>query len=334
MKQFKDISLRELHTFGLDHSAHRLYVADSEEDIIDFVETFDDFIILGEGSNSVFTEDITKPILKVDIKGISLLSEDDNTVTIMVNAGENWHDLVTLAVQKGWGGIENLALIPGTVGAAPVQNIGAYGVEISSSLISVRGISKKTNRIHTLLSQECHFSYRNSIFKERLKNDFVITSVTLRLTKRNHHFETSYGPLQEALNAKNQTPTLQNIYDNVVQIRQSKLPDPKKIGNSGSFFKNPIISLEDLNRLKSERSDLVYFKDQNQLFKISAAWLIENSGWKGKNYNGVGVYPKHALVLVNNGNGIGSDLEHLIESIQKSVLENFGLHLIPEVNIY
>lgn len=334
MKQYEEVSLAKYHTFGLDQKARKLFVADSEEDIVDFVDKYEDFIILGEGSNSVFTKDITKPILQINIKGMSVLDEDENTVELMVNAGENWHELVQIAVHKGWGGIENLALIPGTVGAAPVQNIGAYGVEVSKSIVSVRGINRKTKKVETLLSQECHFSYRNSVFKNSLKDQFVITAVTFRLTKKNHHFETSYHPLEEALQLKNQEATLTSIFDSVIEIRNSKLPDPTKIGNSGSFFKNPIISSEFFADLQSRFPDMPFYKQNEQAYKIPAAWLIENSGWKGKIYKGVGVYPKHALVLINVGNGKGEDLLRLIDSIQKSVEEKYDLPLIPEVNIY
>ncbi len=334
MEKKLNVPLRDFHTFGLEQQADVMYVADSEEDVVGFVERYDDFIILGAGSNTVFTRDITKPILQISIKGLSILEETDDHVDIMVNAGEVWHDFVGWTVQNDWSGIENLALIPGTVGAAPVQNIGAYGVEVADVITEVRGVDRVTKRIKTLTREQCRFGYRDSVFKAELKEDFIITAVTMRLKKNDHHYQISYKPLQDYLEANSVLPSVREIYEAVIAIRRSKLPDPEEIGNSGSFFKNPVISASEWQQLQEKYPDAPHYEQQDGTIKIPAAWLIEKSGWKGYNKGGVGVYPKHALVLYNTGSARGEELILLINEIRESISANFGLYLLPEVIVF
>jgi UDP-N-acetylmuramate dehydrogenase len=291
-------------------------------------------LFLGGGSNILLTQDFEGLVIKNEIKGIQVLKENDATLQLKVGSGENWHELVLYAVKHDLGGIENLSLIPGTVGAAPMQNIGAYGVEIREVIHEVEAVEVETGKIRTFNAEECAFGYRESIFKQHLKGRFFISSVTLTLTKKDHHFNVSYGAIQDVLREKGvQEFTLPAVSDAVIEIRKKKLPDPLFIGNAGSFFKNPSIDPALFEELKRDYPAIPSFPGENDLIKIPAAWLIEQCGWKGKTIGNIGVHKHQALVLVNYGNGDGKKIWQLAMDIQSSVREKFGIVLQPEVNV-
>ncbi|HMG91621.1 MAG TPA: UDP-N-acetylmuramate dehydrogenase, partial [Chryseolinea sp.] len=263
-----------------------------------------------------------------------ILSENEDTVTLKVGAGENWHQFVLHCVERNWGGVENLSLIPGTVGAAPIQNIGAYGVEIKNIITSVEAIEIETGKTKMFSNAECSFGYRDSIFKQREKDRHLISSITLILTKRNHHFNTSYGAIEETLKLQGVPhPTVKNISDAVIQIRRSKLPDPQVVGNAGSFFKNPTIDSTLYESIRKDHPSFPSYPSTNGLVKIPAAWLIEQCGWKGKTFDHIGVHKNQALVLVNYGGGEGKKIWRLALDIKASVQEKFNITLQPEVNV-
>jgi len=291
-------------------------------------------LILGGGSNVLFTKDFDGLIIKTDIKGIEVVDESDEAVTVKVMSGEIWHDLVLYCVDHQWGGIQNLSLIPGTVGAAPIQNIGAYGVEVKEVIKEVTGIDRTTGEEMTLQNHECSFGYRESIFKHQLKEKIFISSVTLSMTKKNHLLNISYGAISDVLKEMNvKDPSLKTINEAVIQIRKSKLPDPSQLGNAGSFFKNPKISLAHYQSLQKEFPQMPGYPSVNQEVKVPAAWLIEQCGWKGKRINDIGVHTHQALVIVNYGNGNGEEIFHLAQQIIASVKQKFYITLLPEVNV-
>jgi UDP-N-acetylmuramate dehydrogenase len=281
----------------------------------------------------LFTRNFDGIVARNTIGGIEILSDDGIIVTIRAGAGVNWHDLVVYALKNNLGGIENLSLIPGTVGAAPMQNIGAYGAEIKDVFANLEAVNRQTGIFQIFDNQDCQFGYRNSIFKSELKDKYIISSVTLNLTC-NHKINTSYGAIEETLKEWSiNNPTIQDVSKAVISIRSAKLPDPKKIGNAGSFFKNPVITLDQYYDLKKTWTGMPGYTDSEGHIKVPAAWLIEKSGWKGKRRGEIGVHENQALVLVNFGQGSGKDLFYLAEEIQKSVHENFRITLNPEVNI-
>ncbi|MFT5248923.1 MAG: UDP-N-acetylmuramate dehydrogenase, partial [bacterium] len=273
-------------------------------------------------------------VIHINLKGIEIISEDKGSISLKVMAGENWHDFVEYCIKHNYGGIENLSLIPGNVGTAPIQNIGAYGVELkdvfsSCSTISLNNLSEKQFN-----KEECKFGYRNSIFKNEEKGTFIITSVIFNLTKTNHNKSIGYGAIKEHLNnLQIENPTIKEISEAVIQIRKSKLPDPKELGNSGSFFKNPIINDIKFKKFHNNYPEAPYYKISNSEYKIPAGWLIEQSGFKGKRIGDAGVHKKQALVLVNYGNTTGKEIVSLSKKIQTKVKDDFGISIIPEVNI-
>jgi UDP-N-acetylmuramate dehydrogenase len=291
-------------------------------------------LILGGGSNLLFTGDFDGLVVKNEIMGISTVDENDDSITLEAAAGENWHELVMYCVQRDYGGIENLSLIPGTVGAAPMQNIGAYGVEIKEVIHKVEAIEIATGKVEHFSNDACRFGYRESVFKQALKSKYFISSITLSLTKRDHLFKTGYGAISEILNenAENQL-SVKKISEAVIRIRKSKLPDPNVIGNAGSFFKNPTVDHHTFENLKQNFPAIPAFSGEHGLIKIPAAWLIEQSGWKGKTLDNIGVHKHQALVLVNYGGGDGKKIWELAMNIQKSVNEKFHIMLQPEVNV-
>lgn len=290
------------------------------------------FMLIGQGSNILFKADYQGLIIELDIKGVTVQGETDDTVAVEAMCGEVWHDFVQYTLAKGWYGLENLSLIPGTVGAAPVQNIGAYGVEARDHLLELRALEIATGRYHTFSNAECEFGYRDSVFKQRLKDRFIICSVTF-LLHRNARLNLTYPALQMALRATpDEQLTPQLVSATVCRIRSSKLPDHAKLGNAGSFFWNPKLPRAAFQALKARFPDLVAYPEGDEV-KIPAAWLIEKAGWKGYREGDVGVHRDHALVLVNHGNAHGSELVALSEKIQASVLDQFGIELWPEVRI-
>ncbi|CAH9065690.1 UDP-N-acetylenolpyruvoylglucosamine reductase [Pseudoalteromonas holothuriae] len=320
-------ALRPLHTFALPSRCHQLITLTHWQQLleIDFTKPF---CLLGQGSNTIFVDDFEGSVLHVALKGIEI-NEHQSYWQVKVAAGESWHDLVIELLDKGIAGLENLALIPGTVGAAPVQNIGAYGVELAQFVDHIEGFDIQTQQLMTLSAEQCQFGYRDSIFKHALKARFVITQVCLRLTKQ-WQPELSYGPLQSL---KNDNPTAQQVCQAVVKIRQSKLPDPHVLANAGSFFKNPIVSHKHAVKLKQSFADIpVYAVDQQQQ-KLAAGWLIEQTGLKGYRVGDISVYQKQALVLVNHGNGCAEDLLAVIKHIQGQVWRQFAVCLEHEVRL-
>ena len=329
-------SLKEFNTFGIDVLANNFNKAKNEDEILHFlIENKCNPLILGGGSNILFKNNINKPILKIEIKGIQIIEENENSIYVSVGAGENWNDFVRWSLAKNYGGIENLSLIPGNVGSAPIQNIGAYGAELKDVFHSCRAISIDNKIIKTFNKDECNFTYRSSIFKEKLKNKYVISRVTFRLSKTNHVINSDYKPLKNLLNERGIiTPTIQDISKLVIEIRTNKLPDPKKIGNCGSFFKNPIISNLRFKNLFKKFNTIPNYKISKNEVKIPAAWLIEECGFKGKIEGKTGTHKKHALVIVNNGGASGEEIYKFSQNIKKSVLKKFNILLEEEVNIF
>ncbi len=332
------VSLRPYNTFGIDVKAKQFCRIHS---VAEFHELLSSphyqnsiHLTLGGGSNILFTQHFEGIIIKNEIKGIEIVRENDARLVIKVGAGEGWHNLVTHCVNHNWGGIENLSLIPGTVGAAPMQNIGAYGVEIKDVIESVEGIDMITGQVRSFNKVECGFNYRESVFKQGLKEKYFISSVTLSLTKKNHLLNFSYGAIQDTLKQQNiRDVTIKAISDAVIFIRQQKLPDPSLIGNAGSFFKNPTIDHGHFVRLKNQYATIPSYLTENQCVKVPAGWLIEQCGWKGKRINNIGVHSQQALVLVNYGSGNGNEIYQLAKAIQSSVKEKFDIQLSTEVNI-
>ena len=336
----KDISLKQLNTFGVD--VHASYFAEfqTEKELYSVISQCEFFtekntlplLMLGSGSNILFTRDYPGVVLKNEIAGINLVHEDDQYVYVEAGAGVGWHDFVLFCVENNFGGVENLSLIPGTVGAAPIQNIGAYGVELKDSMHSLKCLDVKEKQWLVFSNKDCDFGYRSSVFKTKLKGKVVISSVTFRLTKK-HQLHLEYGAIQTQLNLQDiSEPTIKDVSDAVMAIRRSKLPDPQIIGNAGSFFKNPVVSEAEFFQIKKDHSGVVANAFEGG-YKLAAGWLIETAGWKGYREGNVGCYDKQALVLVNYGGASGLEILNLAQKIIQSVSEIFGIELVSEVNI-
>jgi UDP-N-acetylmuramate dehydrogenase len=334
----ENINLKPFNTFGIAVNARYFSKVSTAEELLELTQTpefkNEKHLILGGGSNILFKSDFDGLIIKTELKGIEVIDESDEVVIIKVQSGELWHDLVLHCVNRQWGGIENLSLIPGTAGASPIQNIGAYGVELKDVLKEVEGIDLTTGEKLTFTNSECAFGYRDSIFKHQLKEKIFISSITLSLTKKNHLFNTSYGAIADTLKAMNvHEVSIQSISDAVIQIRKNKLPDPSQLGNAGSFFKNPVISFTHYQSLQKTFSTIPGYHSVNQEVKVPAGWLIEQCGWKGKRINHVGVHAHQALVIVNYDNATGEEIFDLAQQIISSVKQKFYITLTPEVNI-
>ena len=335
MKIQENISLKPFTTFGIDKKAIFFTTVETLNELkaalLAAKEKQLPVFILGGGSNILLTRDIEGLVIKLEIKGINLVKEEGDQLWVEVGAGEMWHGLVLHSIAKDWAGLENLSLIPGTVGASPMQNIGAYGVEIKDVFDSLKAMHRETLEMQSFDAEACQFGYRESVFKHAFKDKFVITSVTFRLSKTpNFHLE--YGAIREVLAANGiDQPSIHSISDAVIQIRQSKLPDPKEIGNAGSFFKNPTIPNAQFDELKASYPSIPGYPSAEGV-KVAAGWLIEQTGWKGKRIGEVGVHAKQALVLVNYGGGTGEEIKKLSEQIQASVYDKFGVQLQAEVN--
>ena len=334
----ENADLSSFNTFGIHARARYMVTITSAGEALEIFKS-DLFhrhphLILGGGSNILLTKDFGGLVIKNEIGGIYTVAEDDARLRLKAGSGENWHGLVMYCVEHDLGGIENLSLIPGTVGAAPMQNIGAYGVEISEVIHSVEAIEMMTGETRVFTPEECAFGYRESIFKQDLKDRYFISSITLSLTKRDHRFTVSYGAIREVLAGKNvKDLSIRAISEAVIDIRKRKLPDPLEIGNAGSFFKNPSIDAGTFEALKAKHPAIPSFSGENNLVKIPAAWLIEQCGWKGKTLDNIGVHKHQALVLVNYGRGNGKKIWELALDIQSSVREKFAIVLHPEVNV-
>ena len=329
------VYLGGLNTFGIEAWGAALTVVDTEAaaQAVFTHESTHPFYILGGGSNVLFTNtELPYHFIKNEIKGIEIIAETASEMVVAVGGGEIWHDFVLWAVQHQLGGIENLALIPGTVGAAPIQNIGAYGVEIKDVFHSLTAIDRQTGELLTFNAVDCAFGYRDSFFKKEGKDRFFISKVCFTLKKAPHTLHMNYGDIRHILQVKNiENPDIQDIAEAVMAIRQSKLPDPSVLGNAGSFFKNPEIDSAQFETLKQEFPNIVGYPTA-QGIKLAAGWLIEQAGLKGQRFGAVGVHERQALVLVHYGGGSGRDIKALAERVQAKVLEKFGVALTPEVS--
>lgn len=337
MKIETKYSLKGLNTFGMDVKARRYVAFSSTEELKEALRQRgdDDLLILGGGSNVLFTQDVKGLVLHNQIKGIEIESETDDDIVLQVGAGEVWHEVVLYCIAHNYGGVENMSLIPGTVGAAPIQNIGAYGVEQKDVFVKLEALEIDTGELRTFATEECYFGYRDSYFKKFGKGRYVICKVYYQLTKRHHQLNISYGAIEEVLKNKEiETPTIKDISDAVIEIRRSKLPDPKEIGNAGSFFKNPVVMRSQLDNIKESYPDVKWFDIDEETVKVPAGWLIETAGWKGLVFNeNYGVHKMQSLVLVNYGGARGKDIKELAFNIIRDIEQKFGIRLEPEVNI-
>jgi len=332
----ENISLKDANTFGLDVSCKLFYEINSATDIKHLIKsteyTKNKSLILGGGSNVLFTENFDGIIIKNNILSIKIISENTEYTEVKVGAGENWHQFVLWSLKNNLSGLENLSLIPGNVGTSPIQNIGAYGVEVRDVITKVEGFYLESGEQFTLQNKECNFGYRNSIFKKELKGKVIISHVYFRLNKI-EKLNTEYGVIKDELKLLGLQNSSENVSKAVISIRLRKLPDPNEIGNCGSFFKNPIISTTQFKELNEQYSEIVGYKVSETQTKVAAGWLIDQCGWKGYKKGDVGVHKNQALVLVNYGNAKGKEIISLSEKIQKSVIAKFGIEIHPEVNI-
>ena len=331
-----NVSLKSYNAFGIDVTTRYLVEVDNDQDIQTLFQLPDiqslPKLILGGGSNLLLTQDFNGLVIKINIKGIETVKEDQDHVWLRVGAGENWHEFVMYCVERGLGGIENLSLIPGTVGAAPMQNIGAYGVEIKDTFDRLEAVDISTGVKRIFTNADCRFGYRDSVFKNEVKGQYIISNVQFKLDK-NPIFHVSYGDIQKTLEQMGvKELTIKAISEAVIKIRRSKLPDPAEIGNAGSFFKNPEIPASQYETLKIEYPNIPGYVINEEIVKVPAGWLIEQCGWKGKRFGNIGVHARQALVLVNYGGGKGLEIKQLSERIQASVEEHFGICLHTEVN--
>ena len=334
MKVIHNVSLKPYNTFGIDVRASKFIKIQSIEDLKKILrKTYaEELFILGGGSNMLLTGDIHKTVLQIDLKGKEVVEEKKDYVIIKAHAGENWHEFVLWTLEQNFGGLENLSQIPGNVGTSPIQNIGAYGVELKDNFVSCEAINIQTLESRTFTLEDCDFGYRNSVFKNKLKGQYIITSVNFRLSSKNHQLKMDYGAIRTELEAL-ESPTIKDISNAVIKIRESKLPNPAEIGNSGSFFKNPVISAEAFKNLQIQFPEIPSYPISVTEVKVPAGWLIDQSGLKGYRDGDAGVHKKQALVLVNYGNASGSDILMLSIKVREVVKEKFGIDLEPEVNI-
>lgn len=330
----KNVLLKNYNTFGISVNAKRFISVNSVYELQQILKVEKDIFLISGGSNMLLTKDIDELVVHINIKGVSIDNENENAAYLTVNSGENWHEFVLWCISQNYGGIENLSLIPGNVGTCPIQNIGAYGVEVKDTITKVEAIEIETGKLVQFSNKDCNFGYRNSIFKNELKGKYIITSVSFKLTTIHHNLNSSYGAIETELSLKKiSKPSLKDISNAVIAIRKSKLPDPKEIGNSGSFFKNPVISSAQYLKLQKEYADIPGYKISDMEVKIPAGWLIEKAGFKGKRYGEFGVHDKQALVLVNYGNASGKEIYQLAEKIKETIIKKFEITLEIEVNI-
>lgn len=336
MNILENYDLSKLNTFGIKAKASFFIEINTEDDVAELF-SLDLFkkkekLFLGGGSNVLFTKDFDGIVVINKLKGIEIIGEDENTVLVKSMGGEAWNDLVSFSVDKGYWGIENLALIPGSVGATPVQNIGAYGVEIKETLVSVEAYEIETGKKKIFSNEECKFGYRDSVFKNELKGKYFISAMILKLNKK-ENLNSNYKALQDYLKKNNlQIKNSKDVSNAISEIRKTKLPDPKDLGSAGSFFKNVYVDQNKFKELKEKYLDMPSFTE-GEMIKIPAGWLVEACGWKGKKVGNVGVYDKQALVLVNLGGATGQEIKNLSDEIIDSVYKKFGVKITPEVNL-
>lgn len=336
MQLQNNVSLKPFNTFGIDVKAKTFVSVNSVAELQEVLKTFQNQskLILGGGSNMLLTKDVDAVVIHLNIKGIEVLHQDTSHVLVKAFAGENWHEFVLWCLKNNYGGVENLSLIPGNIGAVPIQNIGAYGVEIKDVLESCEAMHIETGEIKSFSNKDCNFGYRESVFKQSLKNKYVIINVSFKLTKNLHHLKIGYGDIKTELEKQGvDIPKINDISQAVIRIRQSKLPDPKEIGNSGSFFKNPIISISKYQSLLKNFPNMPNYPISDNLVKVPAGWLIEHAGFKGKTMGNYGVHKKQALVLVNYGGADGENIYNLAKLIQLTVKRLFDIEIEMEVNV-
>lgn len=331
-----NFDLRQLNTFGIGVKARHFAEFGGEGQLFELLRNnpcdLDSTLIIGGGSNLLFTQDFDGLVIANRIRGLAVIEENEDHVILEVGGGENWHEVVLHCVDQGWGGIENLSLIPGLAGAAPMQNIGAYGVELKDVFVSLKAVHLVSGEVHEFNANECEFDYRESVFKKGKKGQYCISRITIRLSKQ-HQLNTSYGAIEQELEASGITsPTIKQVSQAVVSIRQSKLPNPAEIGNAGSFFKNPVVPLAFAEELKSNHPNAPQYPATGGV-KLAAGWLIEQAGWKGYSEGDFGVHDRQALVLVNRGNAKGSDIYDLSQRVLDDVKIKFGVELEREVNV-
>ena len=334
MKIFENVSLKDYNTFNIDVKADVFVSVSTIEELKYCLSTKPEQnkIIIGGGSNILFTKPFKGLVIHLNLKGINIISKNNNQAIVNAAAGENWHNFVSWTLSEDLGGLENLSLIPGNVGTAPIQNIGAYGVELKDTFVSCEAINLETLKVETFNKIDCKFGYRDSIFKKN--KNLIVVSVKMKLSSKNHKINSSYGGINDELKKLNiKEPTIKDISNVVCQIRNKKLPDPNKIGNAGSFFKNPIVNSKKINWLKENFNNIPFYKIDENSYKIPAAWLIETSGFKGKDFGNFGVHETQPLVLVNYGEASGSDINKLSLSIKEVVNKLFKIELETEVNI-
>ena len=331
-----NISLKPFNTFGIDVLAKHFVSVDavSELKAVLKLDNYPTKLILGGGSNMLLTKAVDALVIHINNKGITAVSETETAVIVKAQAGEVWHNFVLWTLENDFGGLENLSLIPGNVGTSPIQNIGAYGIELKDNFESCEALNVETLELETFSKTDCKFGYRNSIFKQEAKGKYIITSVCFKLSKTKHTLHTNYGAITSELEQmKISNPTIQDVSKAVIAIRESKLPNPKEIGNSGSFFKNPVISIDAFNALKDNFPNIPSYPVSETEVKIPAGWLIEQAGFKGKTFGNYGVHKKQALVLVNYGNAKGEDILALSKLIQNTIYRIFNISIEAEVNI-
>ena len=336
MEAKKQVSLSTYNTFGVSVNTPLFVEVTSSLALQEVLKDprFKNALILGGGSNVLLLQDLARPVIKISIPGIRILEETEQTAIVSAGAGVVWHDLVMWCIVNNLGGIENLSLIPGLVGAAPIQNIGAYGVELSDVFHNAIGIGRKTGDSKIFDAEDCNFDYRDSIFKNELKDEYVITTLRLSLTKTHHRFQLEYGGIRKTLEEMGiSEPTLDDVARAVICIRRSKLPDPKELGNAGSFFKNPIVIKTKATELYEHYPTMPSYSVDSQFTKIPAGWLIEQAGFKGKVFGNVGMHKHQALVLVNYGAATGTELWDHARRVMDAVLSKFEIELEPEVNL-
>lgn len=330
-------SLKNYNTFGIDCNARYFVSVKTVEELKNALlhKPSENLFLLGGGSNMLLISDIDAFVIHLDLKGIKIIYQNDKEVFVEANAGENWHEFVQYAIENNFGGLENLSLIPGNVGTSPIQNIGAYGVELKDTFVSCKTLEIETLIEREFSKAECQFDYRNSIFKNEAKGKYIITSVIFKLSKKDHVQNISYGDIQKNLKERNiEKPSIKDISEAVISIRQSKLPDPKVLGNSGSFFKNPVVDGETFKEFRRKFPEAPFYEISPAEFKIPAGWLIENADFKGKRFGDAGVHKNQALVLVNYGNATGAEIWQLAMDIQKKIKETTGIFIEPEVNVF
>jgi len=337
VKIFENYRLTSLNSFGVEAKCRYFAEVTQNDELLGLLEKFPPHILphllLGGGSNILFTSDYDGLVIKIVLRGIRVRRKTVDEVWLEVSAGEDWDELVKFCVENNWGGLENLSGIPGSVGSAPIQNIGAYGAELKDSFDSLSALDKDTGNIVTLTKEQCKFGYRDSIFKREFKNRYAILGVMLKLTVRNHVLNMTYGAIGQNMQEMGvQSPGIMDVRKAVLSIRQSKLPDPKVIGNAGSFFKNPVVSMEHFQNFIERNPGASWYPDGDR-YKIAAGWLIEQAGWKGYREKDAGVHSKQALVLVNYGNATGNEILQLSHKVIASVYEKYNILLEAEVNI-